>query len=72
MSKGKLCIVLVGLSLLVLLAIIGFRIQRWTQSLVERAHERLLSVEEIRPVFLRITNRELPSPSFLLTRTRFP
>lgn len=61
MSKGKLCIVLVGLSLLVLLAIIGFRIQRWTQSLVERAHERLLSVEEIRPVFLRITNCELPS-----------
>ena len=60
MSKGRLCIILVGLSLLILLAIIGFRFQQWTQSLVERAHERALSAEEIRPVFLRITNRELP------------
>lgn len=60
MSKGRFCIILVGLSLLILLAIIGFRIQQWAQSLVERAHERVLSVEEIRPVFLSITNRELP------------
>ncbi len=60
MRKGRFCIIIVGLSLLILLVIIGFRIQQCAQSLVERAHERVLSVEEIRPVFLRITNRELP------------
>lgn len=66
MSKGRWCIVLVGLTLLILLAITGFRFQQWMQSLVEMAHERELSVGEIRPVFLSITNRALPSKAYSL------
>jgi hypothetical protein len=39
----------------------GIRFYQWPQYLVEKAHEREISVEEIRPAFLRVTKRELPS-----------
>ncbi len=63
MSRRKLYIILIGLTLLVLLSFLtikGIRFYQWTQSLVEKAHERELSVEEIRPAFVRVTKRELP------------
>jgi len=64
MSDRKFYIVLSGLILLILLSFLtmkGIRFYQWTQLLVEKAHERELSVEEIRPAFLRVTKHELPS-----------
>jgi hypothetical protein len=38
----------------------GIIFNQWTQSLVEMSKERELSIEEIRPAFFRVTERELP------------
>ena len=52
------------LSLVIVLTIAGFRIKQRVKSFIDMAiemeKERELSVEEIRPAFLRITKHELP------------